>query len=111
LFGGCDFGETSISVNAQSCVGDIRNGNERRHEFFWAGGEEFAFVSRDKIEPHFHFEPRPQFFSFELRDRLFQKLAIKIETDRDDVAALGGAENAARAADLEIAHRDAKARA
>ena len=44
-----------------------------------------------------------------MRDRLLEQLAIKIEADRDDVAALRGAENVARAANLQIAHGDVKA--
>ena len=44
--------------------------------------------------------------SFDLRDCLLQQLTIQIETHRHDVAALSGAEHAARAANLQIAHGD-----
>ena len=73
--------------------------------------DEFGFVRRDKIEPHLHLEPRLGFFAFQLRDGLLQELAVEIEADRHDVAALGRAEDAAGAANFEIAHGDAKARA
>jgi len=42
------------------------------------------------------------FLALQLRDACFNKLTIQIEPDRHDVAALGRAENAARAANLEI---------
>ena len=76
-----------------------------------SGGEIFAFVRGDEIEPHLDLEPRPELLAFQLRDRLFQKLAVKIEPDRDDVPALRSAEDAARAANLQVAHRDPKTRA
>ena len=43
--------------------------------------------------------------------RLLEQLAIQIETNSYDVAALSGAQNAARAANLQVAHGDAKPRA
>src|SRR5438093_1008645 len=50
-------------------------------------------------------------FAFELRHGLLEQLAIQIETNRYDVAALGCAQNAAGAANLQVAHSDAKTRA
>ena len=44
----------------------------------------------------------------ELRDR-FQELDVQLESDRRHVAGLLGAEQVARAADLEVAHRDGEA--
>ena len=79
--------------------------------FSGPGRDKFAFVGGDKIEPHLHLEARPDLFALQLRDRLLEELAIEIEADRHDVAALRGAEDAAGAADFEVAHRDAKARA
>ena len=49
--------------------------------------------------------------AFELCHRLLEQLAIQIEADHHDVATLRCAENAARAANLQIAHGDAKTRA
>ena len=77
-------------------------------QLFRTGREVFAFVCRDEIEPHLDLEPWPELFAFQLRDRLLQQLAVKIEPDRHDVTALRRAENAAGAANLQVAHRDAK---
>ena len=111
LLGGRDLGQIAVGLDAERGVADVGCGDKGGHQFFRSGGEKFAFVGRDKIEPRFHFEPRPQFFTFQLRDGLLQKLTVKIEPNGDDVAALGGAEDAARAANFEVAHRDPEARA
>ena len=111
LFGGRDFSQMSVGLDAERGVADVGGGKERGHELGGAGGEVFALVGGDEIEPHFHLEPGPQFFAFQLRNGLLQQLAVKIEPDRDDVTALRGAKDAARAANLQVAHRDAEARA
>ena len=49
--------------------------------------------------------------SFQLRHCLLEQLTIQIKTDRYNVAALRRAQNAACAANLQIAHGDAKTRA
>ena len=49
--------------------------------------------------------------ALELADRLGDHLAVEVEADRGDVARLLAAEQVARAADLEVAHRDLEARA
>ena len=48
-------------------------------------------------------------FPLQLVDRLMKKLAVELEADCGDMAGLLGAEEAARATDLEIAHCDFKA--
>ena len=45
----------------------------------------------------------------ELADGFGDHLDVEVEADRGDVARLLGAEQAARAADLEVAHRDLEA--
>ena len=50
-----------------------------------------------------HGDPR---LARELGDRLVQHLDVELEAERGDVARLLGAEQVARAADLEVAHRD-----
>ena len=103
--------EISVSLDAQSGIGDVTCRNERGHARLRSRLDEFGFVRRDKIEPQLHLDARPGFLALQLRDGLFQQLTIQIEPDRHDMATLGRAENAARAANLEIAHRDAKPRA
>ena len=48
--------------------------------------------------------------ALELADRLGDELAVQVEADGRDVARLLAAEQVARAADLEVAHRDLEAR-
>ena len=45
----------------------------------------------------------------QLADGFGDHLHVEVETDRGDVARLLGAEQVARAADLEVAHRDLEA--
>src|SRR5205807_3955759 len=105
------FREMAVSLDAQRRIGDVAGGNERRQPRFRPGLHKLGFVRRDKIEPDLHLEPRPSFFALQLRDRLFEELAIKIEPYRHDMTALRRAEDAAGAANLEVAHRDAEPRA
>ena len=49
--------------------------------------------------------------ALQLGDRLVEQLDVELEADSGDVARLLGAEQLARAADLEVAHRDREARA
>ena len=68
----------------------------------------FGFVSGNEIEPQLSPRGASAVLSFNLSDRLLEQLTIQIETHRHDVAALGGAENTAGAANLEITHGNAK---
>ena len=68
-------------------------------------------AQREKIQPHLHFDARLHFLAFQRRDALFEELAIKLETDGGDVAALLRAEQVARAANFQVAHGDFKAAA
>src|SRR3954470_18080861 len=70
--------------------------------------DELCFVCHHKIQAHVDVQPQPWFLSLQLRHCLLEQLTIQIETDRHDVAALRGAENAARATNLKIPHGDAK---
>src|SRR5205807_9841496 len=101
-------GDLAISSNPEPGVVDVTRGNKSRNALLWAELRKFGFVGRHKINSKIDIEPRLKFSAFQLRDRLFEELAIQIETDGHDVAALGSAENAAGAADFEIAHGDAK---
>jgi hypothetical protein len=96
----------AIRLNAENRIGDVTGGDERGDACFRAGFHKLGFIRRDKVEPQLHFEAGPGPLALQLRDGLLKKLAIKIEPNRHDVSALGGAENAAGAADLEVAHRD-----
>jgi len=69
---------------------------------------ELCFVCHHKIKAHVNIQPEPWFLSFQLRHCLLEQLTIQIETHCHDVAALRGSENAARAANLQIPHGDAK---
>src|SRR5439155_2015946 len=108
LLVGADLSNLAISFNSQSGVADVAGGNERRNPFFGPELGEFGFVGGDKIEAKIDIEPGLKFSALQFRDRLFEQLAIQIETDGHNVTALGGAENAPRTANLEIAHGDAK---
>src|SRR5882762_2324187 len=72
----------------------------RRHEFRFIGGHE--------IEVQVDIEPKTRLLALELGYRLLEQLAIQIETDRHDVAALSCAQHAARSANLQVAHGDSK---
>src|SRR4030095_13767093 len=76
----------------------------RSSRYIWL--YELCFVCHHKIKANIHIQPQPWFLSFQLRHCLLEQLAIQIETHCYDVAALRGAENAARAANLQIAHGD-----
>ena len=69
---------------------------------------EFRFIRSNEVEPEIDIEPDPQFFTFELRDRLLEQLAVQIEADRHDVAALCCTENAARPPNLQVSHGNAE---
>ena len=111
LFVRRDLSEAAVGLNAQRRVADVSGGNEGGQKFLRPGGEQFAFVAGDKIEPHLHLESLAEFFSLELGHSLAKELAVKIEPHRHDVPALGGAENASGAANFQVAHCDPKARA
>ena len=71
----------------------------------------FRFIRRHEIQAKIDVEAEPQFFTFALCHGLLEQLAVKIETDGHDVAALRRAKNTARAANLQVAHRDPEPRA
>src|SRR5262245_11612775 len=71
--------------------------------------DELCFVCHHKIESYVHIHSQSWFLSFQLRHCLLEQLTVQVETDRHDVAALRGSENATRAANLQVAHGDAKA--
>src|SRR5438067_5734942 len=106
LFRSGDFRDPPISLNAQAGIVDVVVGEK--------GGDagvavnKLGFVSGDEIEPQLYFEAPARFLSFNLGDGLLEQLAIEIETYRHNVPTLGGAENTAGAADLQIAHGHAK---
>ncbi len=64
MFGGGDFGQLAVSLDAQGGVADIGGGDEGGHQLFRASGQIFAFVVGEEIEPRFDFEPRSQLFTF-----------------------------------------------
>src|SRR3954465_383025 len=70
---------------------------------------ELRLICRNKVQSQVNFQSKPRFIALKLRDSLLQQLAIQIEPDRHDMAALCGAENAAGAANFQVAHRNAKA--
>ena len=106
---GADLGDLAISFNPQTGVADIAPRDEGRKARVRARLREFGFVGGEKIDSKIDIEPRLKFSALQLCNRLLEELAIQIKTDRHDVAALGGAQNAARSADFQIAHGDAKA--
>src|SRR5213594_4220143 len=105
-----DLRDIAISPYPQCCLANVTGRDKCGHKRLGAEPNEFPFIGGGKIEPEIDIEPEPEFFTFALRDRLFEQLAVQIETDCHDVAALGGPENAARAANFQVAHRDAKTR-
>src|SRR5262249_22005378 len=81
---------------------------KRRNALFRAELGKLGLVGRDEIDPKIDIEPGLKFPALQLGDCLLEQLAIQIETDRHDMAALSGAENATRAANFQIAHGDPK---
>ena len=108
---GRDFRDLAISSDPQGPVADVTGRDKRGHTRLWAEVDELRFIGGDEIEPQIDIEPESQFFTFAFRNGLFEQLAVQIETNRHDMAALRRSENAARPTNLQIAHRDAKARA
>src|SRR4051812_29385790 len=68
--------------------------------------DHFRRIVRDKIESRLHFDAWLDLVAFERADTLLEQLAIKIEADGGNMAALLRAKHGAGAAQLEIAHRD-----
>lgn len=93
---GCE-GEAAVEVDAEAGLGDV------------GGGEFGAFA--EEVELDFRADAVGAGFAFETGDGLFEELAVEFETDSGDMAALLGAEEVARAAEFEVAHGDAEARA
>src|SRR6266513_927043 len=115
-----DFRNIAVRSDAQSRVADIGDRNERRnfveeadsfaYSKFWRRNK-FRFIGYHKIEPYINIQPEPRLFPFQLRHCLLEQLAVQVETDRPDVAALSCAQDAAGAANLQVAHGNAKTRA
>src|SRR5204862_6160670 len=108
LFASRDFRKMPVGLNAERGVDNVICWNECRHVRLGPQLDELRLVRRDKIKPHLHIQTRPRFFPLQLGDRLLEELAVEIKPYGHDVATLGSAENAAGAADFQIAHRDAE---
>ena len=65
-----------------------------------------AGIHREKIECDAHLDAALDGFALEPLHALLEQLAVKLEADGGDVAALLCAEDVARAANLEVAHGD-----
>ena len=63
-----------------------------------------AGIHREKIERETHLDAALDGFALESLHALLEQLAVKLESDGGDVAALLGTEDVARAANLEVAH-------
>src|SRR5205823_494083 len=68
----------------------------------------FTGIEREEIEAHLDIDTAADFFAFERTDALLEELAIKIETDGGDVAALLCTQEIARAPNFQVAHGDFK---
>ena len=68
-----------------------------------------ALAGGDEVELHFGANTVGAGLTLEARDALFEQLAIELEADTGDVAALLRAEQIACTAKFEVAHRNAKA--
>ncbi len=115
-----DFRNIAVRSDAQGRVADISDGNERWNfvgeadSFLYSKflrRNKFRFICHHKIESQINIQPEPRLFPFHLRNCLLEQLAVQIGTDRHDVAALSCAQDAAGAANLQVAHGNAKTRA
>src|ERR1700757_412685 len=73
-----------------------------------SGSHKLRLVRRHKIKPENRLRPSPGFLTFELLNRVVQQLAIKLKAYVRDVPALGRSQDVARAANLQITHRNLK---
>ena len=71
----------------------------------------FFRTERQKIKVHLRLPARLHLLTFENGDALFEQLAVKLEANRHDMAALFRAEQVARAANFQVAHGDFEAAA
>src|SRR5258705_13772202 len=78
---------------------------------YWMLGGALTGAQGQEIETYLDFETRFDFLAFQRRDALLEELAIKLEADGSDMTALFGAEQIARPADFQVAHRDFEAAA
>ena len=108
LFLGSDFGEPAVRLNTQSGVADIRSRQKSRNAGAGVGANELGLIRRDKVEAQINFQTPARFLPFNLNYGLLEQLTVQIESDRHDVSALGRSKNAAGAANLQVAHGDAK---
>ena len=107
-----DLREIAIGLNPERGIADVTCRDKRWNAFLrrWAGPNSASLVATKSSRTSTSRRVL-NLLAFQLGHGLLQKLAIKIESDRHDVAALRRSQDAAGAADLEIAHRDAEARA
>src|SRR5215469_5581707 len=111
-----DFRNIAVCSNAQGRVAHIGDRNESwnpvweadsfLYRKFWRN--ELRFVCHHKIESQINIRPEPRLVAFQLCHCLLEQLAIQIETNCNNVTALSCPQNAACAANLQIAHGNAK---
>ena len=97
-------GQLAVDPDAQTFLADVAVGDAGRCGGEIAHGGEVQEVERDI---HIH-QPRDR-FPFKAGHGALEQLAIQPEADGGDVAALGCAEQVARAADLEVAQGQVEA--
>src|ERR1035437_9264998 len=68
--------------------------------------EPFTGFVVEEIELERHQGATLWFLAFQARDAFLEQLAVEVEADGGDVAALFRTEDVARAANLQVAHRD-----
>ena len=68
-------------------------------------------AQRQEVQPHLHLHPRLDLLALQRGDALLEQLAVELEADRRDMAALLRAEQVAGAADFQVAHGDFEAAA
>jgi hypothetical protein len=65
-------------------------------------------VPREEIQPHLDIDAWRDLFPFQRSDALFKQLAVQVEADRCNMAALLGPQKIAGTANFQIAHGDFK---